>query len=178
MTEFSGINAETVQAIADTTIARLAANGMLSTGKKRIKRHNWENQMAYEWATKYYNDHPKWFRVGVGPDPDSKGDPLYYKLKRYADLIVRLPEEILIVEFKMMAIPDCVGQLLNYMELFPQTPQFMKYKDEPRKGMVVCGMVDQSTKEHIERNGFEVEIWQSKGFEDWYKMKILKQEIE
>lgn len=74
----------------------------------------------------------------------------------------------------MKARPDVVSQLLNYRDLFPQTPLFTKYKDEPVKLKLVVAMIDQETKAFVEKNGIEVEEFKPSNYEAWYKLVIQK----
>lgn len=79
-----------------------------------------------------------------------------------------------LIEVKMLAKPDVVGQLLNYAVLFPQTPMFEKYWSLPVKLKVVCSLTDEVTKKFIESQGIEVEIWKASNFDAWYEQVILK----
>jgi hypothetical protein len=85
-----------------------------------------------------------------------------------------MPDHMLIIEGKMKCKPDVVSQLQNYRDLFPDTPDFDKYKNEPIKLKVVAAMMDEKTKEFIERNGIEVEIYRPSNFEEWYKFVVEK----
>jgi len=168
--------AMTVASLVDQRIAALIGTGTIAPGKKRRKGRNWESKMAYEYVSKFYANQPTWFRVSVGPVPGGSNDPLYYKLRRWADVIVVMPKEVLIIETKMMAKPDVVGQLNNYAQLFPQTPMFERYWSRPVKKRVVCSLIDGATKEFIESSGIEVEVFKGSNYEEWYNAVILKKD--
>ena len=158
----------------DQRIAQLIAGGAIATPKKRKKGRLWESNLAWEYIGKFYEQYPHWFRIGLGAIPGGEENQIYAKLRRYADVVIRMPDHILIIELKMLAKPDVVGQLLNYKMLFPQTAMFEKYKDLPVKLKVVCSMVDDNTRAFIESHGIEVEIYKGKNFDTWYNEKIAK----
>ena len=158
----------------DQRIGSLIASGVIAPAKKRRKGMNWESKLAYEYVQTFYPNFPAWFRVSVGPVPGGQDNPLYYKLRRWADIIISMPDHISLIEVKMLAKPDVVGQLLNYAVLFPQTPMFEKYWSLPVKLKVVCSLTDEVTKKVIESQGIEVEIWKASNFDAWYEQVILK----
>ena len=160
--------------LVDQRIASLIGAGTLATGKTRRKKINWESKLAYEYVQTRYPNFPAWFRVSVGPVPGGANDPLYYKLRRWADIILRMPDHMLIIEVKMLAKPDVVGQLHNYAKLFPTTPMFEKYWSLPVRKRVVCSLIDGATKDFILSEGIEVEEFRASNYEDWYNYMILK----
>ena len=160
--------------LVDQRIGSLIASGIIAPAKKRRKGMNWESKLAYEYVQHFYPNYPAWFRVSVGPLPGGDSNPIYSKLRRWADVIIRMPDYISLIEVKMMAKPDVVGQLLNYEKLFPQTPMFEKYWSLPVRKKVVCSLVDLATKEFIESQGIEVEVWKASNYDDWYNQVILK----
>ena len=163
-----------ISEMVDQRIGSLIASGVIAPAKKRRKGMNWESKLAYEYVQTFYPNFPAWFRVSVGPVPGGQDNPLYYKLRRWADIIIRMPDHISLIEVKMLAKPDVVGQLLNYAVLFPQTPMFEKYWSLPVKLKVVCSLTDEVTKKFIESQGIEVEIWKASNFDAWYEQVILK----
>ena len=169
----SFVEQPSVPDMVNAQISALIATGVIAQPKKRRKGMKWESKLAYEYVEKFYSTYPRWFRVSVGPVPGGNNDPLYYKLRRWADVIVRMPDHMLIMEVKMLAKPDVVGQLKNYEMLFPQTPMFDKYKDLPLKTKVVCSLIDGATQQFIEQNGIEVEVFRGTNFEDWYQQTIV-----
>jgi len=178
MTKENGSKEANIAAMVDQRIASLIAIGVLAQAKKRRKGANWENKLAYEYVQHFYPNYPAWFRVSVGPIPGGQNDPLYYKLRRWADVIIRMPDHIEIIEVKMLAKPDVVGQLVNYGQLFPQTPMFEKYWNEPVKLKLVCSTIDGATKAFVESQGIEVEVYRGSNYEQWYNQVILKKEPE
>lgn len=163
-----------IKAATESVMTALITTGAIKAPKTAHKRVNWERTMAWEWGEKFYQAYPKWYRVEIGEIPGGTNDMLYARTRRYADLVVHLPEETLIIEFKMKAIPDVVAQLHNYKLQFPGTPQFQRYKDLPIRLILVCAVIDLQTKAFVESGGIEVVEYRPKNFEDWYKFVIEK----
>lgn len=163
-----------IDQISAAVTAQLIAKGTFEPARKRQKNHNWENEMAREYIEKFYSDRMHWYRIEVGEIPDKLDDPIYTKVRRWADAIVVMPDHVLIIELKMIAKPEVTAQLANYIELFRETPMFQDQRELPVKGRVVCALVDEKTKSFIERGGFEVEVYKPANFDLWYSKKIAK----
>lgn len=153
-------------------MSALQASGQVVTQKVKRTRVNWERLLAFEYVDKMYRDYPHWFRIEVGPIPGNGQNALYGRTRRWTDAVIRMPDHIILLEFKMKAIPDVASQLLNYRDLFPQTPLFSKYKDEPIKLIVVAAMSDEATRTFIEKQGIEYVEYRPSNFDQWYKQVI------
>jgi len=170
------VTTTSVQEIADATITRLIAAGLINPNKEKKKRVNWEREISNEYLARFYPQMPHWTRIEVGPIPPGSNELLYSRTRRWADAVVRETDHMLIIEFKMKADQDVVGQLMNYRQLLPQTPMFIKYKDLPVKCRVVAAMCDDNVKALIEGNGIELEMFKPMNYEKWYTEKILKKQ--
>lgn len=165
-----------VSEIADATIARLIAAGLIpKLGKQKRDRVNWERMLAYEYVEKFYQDVPHWFRIEVGSLPPDKQDPIYTKTRRWAYCVIRMPDHLIVIEFKMQAQPGVISQIEHYGQLIVETPLFKKYWNEPVKIKIVCAMIDEKVHKLIEDRGIDVEIYKPSNFEQWYKQVILKE---
>ena len=177
MTEIStSATTTSVQEIADATITRLIAAGLIAPKGEKRKRVNWEREISNEYLARFYPDKPHWTRIEVGPIPPGENTILYSRTRRWADAIVRDTDNLLIIEFKMRANQDVVGQLMNYRQLLPQTPMFSKYKELPITCRVVAAMCDEQTKALIEGNNIQLEMFTPRNYEKWYTEKILKKQ--
>ena len=63
-------------------------------------------------------------------------------LARYADAVVILPQEIVIVEAKMRSEPGAIAQLGLYARLAPMTPDLQPYLNRPIVKELVCSVPD------------------------------------
>jgi hypothetical protein len=162
--------------ISSAVAAQLIANKTFEPAKKGRKKINWESQFAREYIEKFYGTYPHWYRIEVGPLPEGFDNPIYTKVRRYADAIVRMPDHMLIIEMKMMAKPEVAAQIEIYRDLFRDTPLFSKYAEEKVVCKVVCAMCDDATKTYLERRGIELEIYKPANYDAWYAKKIAKTE--
>jgi hypothetical protein len=167
-----------VAEISKEVIASLMASGLVEPKRKgKVQRTNWERLLAYEYIGKFYANMPHWFRVEVGPTPNGSNDRLYAKTRRWADCVVRMPDHLLIIEFKMKVEPAVVSQLEHYSQLLPETPQFEKYRNEPVRIKIVGALIDDKVHAYIESRGIDVEMYQPSNYEAWYKQVILKEKV-
>jgi hypothetical protein len=167
-------NAILIKAATDAVMTALITSGAVKAPKAKRERVNWERLLMYEYVAKTYGNIPHWFRIEVGPIPNGGKNPIYARTRRWADAIIRMPDGILIIEGKMKAKPDVVSQLLNYRQLFPLTPLFQKYKDEPIELKLVVALIDDETKTFVENAGIEVEVFRPSNFEEWYRFTVEK----
>lgn len=166
----TGINTQVLSELSKSVIAELMASGVVAAPRQRKKRVDWERLLVYEYVNTFYPETPHWFRIEVGPMPEGKNDMLYTKIRRWADAIIHEPDKTIIIEGKMKANHDVVGQLLNYKNLFPQTPLFKKYADLPIEMRLVCAMIDDNVKRLVEEAGINIVIFKPSNFNDWLKM--------
>jgi hypothetical protein len=162
--------------ISSAVAAQLIANGTFLPAKRKQKNVKWENLLAREYIEKFYSQYPHWYRIEVGALPEGFENAMFTKVRRYADAIVRMPDHVLIIEMKMLAKPEVVAQIQNYIDLFNETPMFEKYWKEPVKGKVVAALCDEATKRFIEKHGIELEIYKPANYDAWYAKKIAKTE--
>lgn len=167
------VNAIVNQA-SDATVTRLLQANLLATPQKKKARISWERNLSWEWANQYYLNYPKWFRQGVGNYPEAGKSLTYSKLRQYADIIIRLPDSIIIAECKMNPKPSIVSQLENYIMKFPLTPEFQKYKDAPVKGVIVSAMDVQDVHDMCDRYKIQYVVFKPSNFDAWYKQYILQ----
>lgn len=161
--------------ITSNVISNLIAAGLIDPNKKKKKRINWEKNIAYEYIQTYFRDFPYWLRIEVGAIPPGPDGVYYAKTRRWADCVIRMPDHLLVIEFKMKAEPQVVSQLLNYQMLVKETPLFSRWKDLPVKIKIVCAMIDDTTHRFIESQGIDVEVFKPSNFDEWFKKKILRQ---
>jgi hypothetical protein len=155
-------------------MSALIKAGVVKVPTTARKRVNWERLLMYEYVNMFYGDQPHWFRVEVGQIPGGNNDPLYSRLRRWADCIIRMPDYMLLIEGKMRVKVEVVSQMQTYKNLLPQTPLFTKYKDLPIKMLLVCAMIDDETRKFVESAGIEIAVFKPSNFEDWYKYIIQK----
>ena len=165
----------TVAEVAQAAVAQMIASGIVNLPKKKRIRVNWESKLAYEYVNRFYSEYPHWFRIEIGAIPNPHDGLLFSKTRRWADVVIRMPDHMKILETKMLVRPDVVGQIINYARLLPATPMFAKYKDLPVQLEVVAALVDEDTRQWVESHGIKVVDYKPSNFEEWYKKVILKE---
>ena len=158
---------------AKSIAAELIAAGVLNVPKQKRKRVDWERLLVYEYILRFYPETPHWLREEVGPMPEGYNNQLYNRTRRWADAIIRAEDEIIVIEGKMKAEPNVIGQVLNYKNLIPQTPMLAKYKNLPVRPRVITAMITDQVKELIENSGIEVEIFKPSNYDEWYEKVMV-----
>ena len=162
---------------SDSILTRLIKANVLNTPKRKVDRVSWERILTQEWAMTNYLNYPKWYRQGVGDYRDAGKSLTYAKLRQYADVIIMLEDKFLIVEGKMNPKPNIVSQLQHYIDIFPQTPEFLGHKDKKIEGIVVAAMDVQDVRDMCARYGLGYELFRPSNFEAWYAKYILKNTV-
>lgn len=163
-----------VKATSGAVIETLIKSGAIRVPQYKRKRTAWERILVKEYIQANYANVPHWIRVEVGPIPGTDNPLLFSRLRRWADAVIIMPDHILVIEAKMKADVNVIGQLLLYASLVPQTPLFARYAKLPVKAKVVTAMITDEVRRAIESAGIEVEVFKPSNFEQWYAEKILK----
>lgn len=124
-----------------------------------------ESKLVFEWTTKIHPYALQWRRVRVGPIPGD-GDAKYYSpLRRYADLIFYEGGIVHLVEAKVRPDPGGISQLELYKQLFPKTPEYVQFKDQPIKLIYLTTFHDPEVKQMCEDREIEYVVY----CPDWMK---------
>jgi len=73
--------------------------------------------------------------------------------RRYADAVVPLPSELVVVETTMFKAVQKIGPLLEYVDLVPQTPELARFVHLPVRGELVSPIPDPRAQRLCERMG-------------------------
>jgi len=102
-------------------------------------------------------------RVRLGPLPPGEEARLYMTKLRWADIVTFEPNIVTIFEAKLEPNSKAVGQLLEYKNLFFQSPHFQQYATAQVNLCFVTSRVDTSVQEVCESNGVEYKVFRP----DW-----------
>lgn len=174
MEKNAGFVKTSVAEISKEVVAQLLATGLIKQPNMKRKRVDWERLLIREYVKKFYATVPHWIREEVGPIPEGADTMLYARTRRWADAIIREPDNMLVIEGKMKCEPAVIGQILNYRDLLPQTPLFYKYRELPVKMRVVTAIISDDVHKLLEAAGIDVEIYKPSNYEEWYEKVILK----
>jgi len=101
--------------------------------------------------------------VRLGPLPPGEDARLYMTKLRYADIVTFEPNIVTIYEVKLEPNSKAVGQLLEYKNLFFQSPHFAQYANAQVNLCFVSSRVDLPVQEVCESNGIEYAVFRP----DW-----------
>ncbi len=90
-------------------------------------------------------------------------------LLRWADAIFIKDGIVHIVEAKLRPMPGALAQLELYNKLFPETPEFIQYKNWPRKLVFLTTILDTAIAEMTTEKGIDYEIFTEEEIKDAYK---------
>jgi len=102
-------------------------------------------------------------RVRLGPLPPGEDARLYMTKLRWADIVTFEPNIVTIFEAKLEPNSKAVGQLLEYKNLFFQSPHFQQYATAQVNLVFLTSRIDTSVQEVCESNGVEYKVFRP----DW-----------
>ena len=102
-------------------------------------------------------------RVRLGPLPPGEDARLYMTKLRWADIVTFEPNIVTIFEAKLEPNSKAVGQLLEYKNLFFQSPHFRQYATAQVNLVFLTSRIDTSVQEVCESNGVEYKVFRP----DW-----------
>ena len=76
--------------------------------------------------------------------------------RRYADAVIPLDHELVVVETTMFKAVQKIGPLLEYVDLAPQTPELAQFAHLPVRGELVSPLPDPRAQRLCERAGL---VW-------------------
>jgi hypothetical protein len=113
--------------------------------KEGEKNQPWETRLIAEYVHTQYAPWEKWFNPRLGPIPDNlreevgdkKASSLYRAYMPYPDAIVATSEALVIIEGKIRASVEAVGQLILYAQLVRETDAFLRFAHLPVRKEIV-----------------------------------------
>lgn len=126
-----------------------------------------ESRLLSEWIQKTYPENKVMYRVRLGPYPGwaqkmiEEGVPseLYKIYQRWADAIIILQNEVILVEAKIKANPSVIGQIILYATLLPKTPELSSIKDMPIRKLILTALRDPDVEELAKTFGIEIAVY-------------------
>ena len=133
-------------------------NATLS-GELRVMARNVESEMEFInlWMRREHPNANVYGKMRVGRPP--AGDVLVGVTRVYPDKIFIENGAVFIVEGKIVPTSAAVGQLENYVRLFPETPEFFFAKDYPVKGILLVAVDRSQVRTFAESKGFEYVVF-------------------
>jgi hypothetical protein len=124
-----------------------------------------EERMMSEYIAKYLRSRRTYTHVRLGMPKGLKiGDPNWEYERRIkmptlleADLIVRMDDLLVVIEFKVRRFQEAIGKLLQYAILVPETPEFQDWPASKISLRIVFGRPESRAEDLARRLGIEVE---------------------
>ncbi len=154
---------------------------MVNENETKVQLGFKESELVNKWLWNKHRNSLQWRRVRLGPLPDHEHARAFMVTLRFADAIFIENGEVNIVEAKLKPNAGAVGQLLQYKDLFPSTPEFSSFSHFPIKMWLLTPVIALDIVEMCSKYGIIYEVWtpdeeQRKELER--RIKIIKQNIE
>ncbi len=95
-----------------------------------------------------------------GPiSPRNKLANLLANYRRYADALIIMPAELILIEAKIVATPGIVSTLELYGKLLPLTPELSEYRARRVRMMLLWAVNDATLATIARQHGIEVEVY-------------------
>lgn len=133
-----------------------------------------EGKMVYEWVTKFHPFSLQWRRVRLGPLPKADKPMYYTQLRRFVDLLFYESGVVYLVEAKVRPDPGGISQLELYKELFPDTPEFSMYKDQPLKLIYLTTITDKVVEKMCNDRDIEYILFCPDWMKEYLNKRIFK----
>jgi hypothetical protein len=133
-----------------------------------------EYKLVNDYLAAKYPTKTKWKRVRLGPLPDVTMSRLFKVANLYADAIVWDEPNIIIIEAKMKPVSSAIGQLEAYAKLFPQTPDFSEYKDDPIKLVLLTTYVNITIQNMCKEKGIEYVVFAPSWVADYWRERNVE----
>lgn len=133
-----------------------------------------EAKMVYEWTIKNHPFALQWRRVRLGPLPPKKQPQYYTQLRRFVDLIFYESGVVHLVEAKVRPDPGGISQLELYGEIFPNTPEFSMYKDQPVKLIYLTTIHDKVVESMCAKRNIQYIIFCPDWMKEYLNKRIFK----
>lgn len=121
--------------------------------RKFVNEYIRTNLFGKEWHT----------RVWLGTFPPGPEMRDFHLVGRWADLVVFEPNIATIIEAKLEPAAKAVGQLLEYKNMFLETPRFSMHVNDQVNLKLLTSRVDTQVQELCEQQGVDYEVFRP----DW-----------
>lgn len=139
--------------------------------------------MLVEWLTRTYPGDAWMTRVRLGSPRSSvpRADMTVEERamvgvwRRWADAVVLLPEELLLVEAAIRPNPGKIGQLELYQMLVPHTPELSQYRDRPVAMVLLYAIEDPAVNLLARRKGIRCIQYKPEWLPDYLELLMPRE---
>lgn len=152
---------------------------------RRVER---EMRLLKEWVAQTYPISLAWFRVRLGPYPESislgEGITVSGKARqvynRWADAVVLYDDTVFLIEAKIRSEPGALAQLELYQRLLRETPEFFEFRNKTVQPVLLTAFPDPEVDAMAREKGFWTRTytpeWVKKYWEDIQLRKSMRRE--
>jgi hypothetical protein len=150
-----------------------------------VKRMRWEKRLIEEWAPLKYPNGDIRYNMRLGPTQrhllNVPVTPQLEAMLRvanwYADAVVFLPHELLVIEAKVDPLPEAIGQVLFYSRLVYQTPELESVNPALIVPLVLFGEDDTDVSQFARSLGCRVEIYTPAWIADYLVQRQFRRRL-
>ena len=138
------------------------------------------NGMGQQIERKFVNEYIKsklWgkhyqTRVWLGTFPPGPDMQAFHLVGRWADIVTFEPDIVTIIEAKLEPDPKAIGQLLQYKNMFAETPRFHMYANWQVNLLFLTSRVDTHVQELCEQQGIAYEVFRPEWIPSYEKQRF------
>lgn len=144
------------------------------------KRRNMfgETRLLSEWLAREYPGRRWHLQFRVGSLPARPGAPLRDEAEerlarnavRHADAVVEPPPNVVLIEATMFRASEKVGKLLEYMKLWPGTPEASEWAGAPLLPVLLTGQHDPTAEDLCRELGIRYVFFEPAWIDEWYAL--------
>lgn len=129
-------------------------------------------------------DVPPMYELRLGPTPLSANTPtitpaieaMLRRFNRYADMIGVTPDEIQVIEAKMVFDPGAISQLQHYIDLVHTTPLLRQYPNRRVQGVILVAVNDPILAQRAAAAGIRVVVYTPPWTQDYLNLKYFRRQ--
>ena len=118
-----------------------------------------EIEFVNRWLKEKHPNPPLWIRPRLGKAAFPEQARLLSVTLRFPDAIFIEDNVVHIVEAKLAKLPEGIGQLQLYNQLFDETPEFEPFSSLPRRLIFLTDRLDRNVKALAESNNINYVIF-------------------
>lgn len=122
------------------------------------------------------------YELRLGPTPLSANasnitpaiEGMLRRFNRYADMIGVTPDEIQVIEAKVVADPGAISQLQHYIDLVHTTPLLQQYPGRRVQGVLLFAVNDPIVAQRANAAGLRVSLFTPPWVQEYLNLKYFR----
>jgi hypothetical protein len=159
----------------------ITPGGVPDSPRRRIQA---STKLLHEWSVMQPWQVPPMYELRLGPTPLSANAPVLTPqveamlrlFNRYADMVGIMPDEIQVIEAKMVAEPGAISQLQHYVDLVHTTPIVQQYAPRRVQGVLLFAVNDPIVAQRANAAGLRVVIFTPAWTQEYLNLKYFRRQ--